>query len=266
MEETKKTVTINKDELASLPVVDYTNGIVLVDKEEGIEEIAKFLSGQKIIGFDTETKPSFRRGQINKVSLLQLSTHEECFLIRLNKVGLPESIKKILEDPNILKIGLSIHDDFHSLRKICELEPDGFVELQSFVKNFNIQDNSLARIYGILFGHRISKGQRLTNWEAEELTEHQQGYAALDALACIQIYEHLLSGKFKPEESPYYRIVEPPVQPAPVSVEEKKEEEKEAEEKKPKEKKKAKAKKRSPRKKKKTAASKTESQDIKKTE
>ncbi len=212
MENTQKTVSISKDELAELPVVEYRNSIIVVDNEDNISKAVEILAKQKIIGFDTETKPNFKRGQVNRVSLLQLSTHDECYLIRLNKVGLPDTIKDILENPNILKIGLSIHDDFHSLNKLRTLNPDGFIELQTFVKDFNIHDNSLARIYAILFGQRISKGQRLTNWETEELTEHQQAYAALDAFACIEIYEYLSSGKFKAEDSKYYRILEPPIQ------------------------------------------------------
>lgn len=178
---------------------------MVIDTPDQVEQVASVLRKENIIGFDTETKPSFKRGQLNKVALLQLSTHKECFLIRLNKLGMPDSIKEILEDENILKIGLSIHDDFHSLNKICEIDPKGFIELQGFVKDYKIADNSLARIYGILFNKRISKGQRLTNWEADELSIHQQEYASLDALACIKIYETLLNGAFNAEQSPYYR-------------------------------------------------------------
>lgn len=203
--EINKIVSISKEELAELPMESYTNGIILVDSPSQVEQAASILKNETLIGFDTETKPSFKRGQLNKVALLQLSTHNQCFLIRLNKLGMPESIKEILENENILKIGLSIHDDFHSLNKICSIEPKGFVELQGFVKDYKIADNSLARIYAILFNKRISKGQRLTNWEADELTIHQQEYASLDALACINIYETLLQGKFKAEDSPYYR-------------------------------------------------------------
>lgn len=208
MEEEKeinKIVSITKEELAELPMESYTNGIIVVDTPEQVEQVASVLRNENLIGFDTETKPSFKRGQLNKVALLQLSTHNECFLIRLNKLGMPESIKDILEDENILKIGLSIHDDFHSLNKICAIDPKGFIELQGFVKDYKIADNSLARIYGILFNKRISKGQRLTNWEADELSIHQQEYASLDALACINIYETLMQGRFNPEHSPYYR-------------------------------------------------------------
>lgn len=206
-EEVKKTVTISKEELAQLPLVTYSGNIRLVDTEELAEEAAKELRNETEIGFDTETKPSFKRGQTNNVALLQLSTHTVCYLFRLNKIGLPHCVKKILEDEKIVKIGVSIHDDFHNLHKLYSLEPAGFIDLQSFVKKYNINDNSLARIYAILFGHRISKGQRLTNWEADTLSSGQQHYAALDALACIRIYDYLLSGNFNPLESPYLREI-----------------------------------------------------------
>ncbi len=191
-------------------MVTFTGSIFLVDSEEKALEAAEILRQERILGFDTETKPSFKRGQTNNVALLQLSTHSSTFLIRLNHIGLPEPIKMILEDDSILKIGVSIHDDFHNLNKLYPLTPAGFIDLQSFVKDFGIADNSLARIYAILFGTRISKGQRLTNWEADELTAHQQAYAALDALACIEIYEHLIAGNFVAEKSMFYRIIETP--------------------------------------------------------
>lgn len=206
----KKAATITKQELAELPMVSYEGTIILVDSSEKAEEAALELRKETLIGFDTETKPSFKRGQTNNVALLQLSTRSSCYLFRLNHIGLCDGIKQLLEDPSILKVGVSIHDDFHNLRKLYSLAPDGFIDLQNFVKDFSIADNSLARIYGILFGERISKGQRLTNWEADELTAHQQAYAALDALACVRIYDHLTAGRFNPEESPYYREIEPP--------------------------------------------------------
>lgn len=206
----KRAATITKQELSALPMETFAGSIFLVDSEEKAAEAAEILSKEKILGFDTETKPSFKRGQTNNVALLQLSTHSSTFLIRLNQIGLPEQIKSILENERILKIGVSIHDDFHNLNKLYHLIPAGFIDLQSFVKDFGIADNSLARIYAILFGLRISKGQRLTNWEADELTAHQQAYAALDALACIDIYEHLVAGNFIAEKSTFYRIIETP--------------------------------------------------------
>ena len=201
-------ISITKQELAALPAAKFPGEVVLVDKPAQIPQVAEALYAETIIGFDTETKPSFRRGQTNHVSLLQLSTHTTCYLIRLNHLGLPEPIRDVLENPDIIKVGVSVHDDFHNLHKISDLNPKGFVELQSYVKDFEILDNSLSRIYGILFGKRISKGQRLTNWEAAELTVHQQEYAALDAYSCIGIYEYLQKGVFNPAASPYYRVIE----------------------------------------------------------
>lgn len=207
MEEKQKIITISKEELSTLPAAAYEGRIVLIDTPEAAKDAAKKLSKEKYIGFDTETKPSFKRGQSHTVALLQLSSHTECYLFRLNHIGLTEEVKNILEDANIIKIGLSIHDDFHNLNKICSLTPAGFIDLQQYVKKFLIADNSLARIYAILFDHRISKGQRLTNWEAEELTPHQQCYAALDALACIRIFDHLEAGLFDPMQSRHLKEI-----------------------------------------------------------
>jgi ribonuclease D len=205
-------VSISKEDLAELPAAIYNKRIYLVDTEEEAEKAAEKLRMSDVIGFDTETRPAFRSGQSYTVALMQLATREECYLIRLKHIGLPESIKKILEDPEILKIGLSIRDDFHSLHKAFELNPAGFIDLQQFVKQYAIVDNSLSRIYGILFNHRISKGQRLTNWEADQLTQHQQEYAALDALACITIYDKLTQNGFDPKNSPYYKLIYDPSQ------------------------------------------------------
>lgn len=196
-------VTISKQQLADLPAAAYTGKAIVVDTEEAAGKAAEVLRGADIIGFDTETKPSFKRGATYNVALLQLSTREVCFLIRLNRIGLPRPIHEILEDPSLLKVGVSIHDDFRNLQKVYDLDPDGFIDLQNFVKNFGIVDNSLSRIYAVLFGKRISKGQRLTNWEASELTAHQCDYAALDAMSCIEIYERLRTEGFNPASSPY---------------------------------------------------------------
>ena len=114
-----------------------------------------------------------------------------------------EVLKDLLEDNRDTKIGLSIHDDFRNLRKICNIEPGGFIELQEFATRWDIADKSLSKLYGILFGQRLSKAQRLSNWEADQLADSQQHYAALDAFACIRIYQHLARGLFDPAKSPY---------------------------------------------------------------
>lgn len=116
---------------------------------------------------------------------------------------MPESLKELLEDKEKIKVGLSIHDDFRNLHKTYDFEPRGFIELQTFVTRWHIIDKSLSKLYGILFGQRLSKSQRLSNWESETLADSQQHYAALDANACIQIYRRLNDGLFDPDSSPY---------------------------------------------------------------
>lgn len=194
---------ITKEQLSQLPTVSFPGRSILINTIADAKAAMAFLMRQQIVGFDTETRPSFRKGQPHKVALLQLSTNEECFLIRLNQLGMFESLKNFLENENILKIGLSLKDDFHSLMRLGEFNHAGFIELQTYVKEFDIADNSLQKIYGIIFGERISKSQRLTNWEANELTEAQQSYASLDAWACLKIFNHLKQGKFNPDECKY---------------------------------------------------------------
>lgn len=203
-------VSIPKDKIGNLPLAQLRGEISVIDKEELVEDAIAVLREHDFIGFDTETKPSFKKGQINHVALVQLSTPSHSFLFRTNLIGLHPALIEILEDENITKVGLSIHDDFHNLNKIQPIEPKSFIDLQSFVKGFKIADNSLSRLYAILFDERISKGQRLTNWEAESLTPAQQVYAALDAQACLSIYNYLISGKFNPSESKY--LVYPPIE------------------------------------------------------
>ena len=201
-------ITINKDTLATLPTVTFPGQITVIDSIEDAAEALAQLRKHHVVGFDTETKPSFRKGRTNTVSLIQISTDSHCYLFRINHIGFCDEIRAFMEDPSVAKIGLSLKDDFHVLHKIAEFTPAGFIDLQEFVKNFLITDCSLQKIYGIIFNQRISKSQRLSNWEAESLTQSQQIYASIDAWACLRIYTHLQSGGFKPAESPYLTQIE----------------------------------------------------------
>lgn len=186
--------TLTKEELAAMPAETYTGRIELVQTMPAAQKAMRFLMDCSLVGFDTETRPSFRKGQLHNVALMQLSTDNICFLIRLNRLGLFDELREFLETDKITKIGLSTKDDFGVLNRLGHVEPKGFIELQSLVKQYGIGEASLSKIYGVLYGKRISKGQRLTNWEATELTAAQQRYAALDARACLKIY-HTLTGK-----------------------------------------------------------------------
>jgi ribonuclease D len=183
--------SIDKDELAELPLIQFEGKINLVESREDYLASVKYLSQQTLLGFDTETKPAFKKGEYNEVALLQLSTNDHAFLFRLNKIGLGNALKGILENPEIQKIGVAIRDDIKSLQKLNHFKPGGFIELQDHVKDFGIQDFSLKKISAIVLGCRISKSQRVTNWEAQDLTEAQQIYAATDAWISHRIFESL---------------------------------------------------------------------------
>lgn len=183
--------TIDNDELAILPLIQFEGEIKLVESKEDYQASVDYLSRQNILGFDTETRPAFKKGVVYEVALLQLATKERAFLFRLNKIGLPNGLKGILENPDIKKIGVAIRDDIKGLQKLNKFTPGGFVELQDRVKDYGIQDFSLKKLSAIVLGYRISKAQRVTNWEAPELTEAQQIYAATDAWISHRIYESL---------------------------------------------------------------------------
>lgn len=183
--------TITKEELAKLTQEVFTGRIIVVQNESEAIKAVSYLEKATAVGFDTETRPAFRKGVTHKIALMQLSTEDTCFLFRLNNIGLPDCLANVLENPAIKKVGLSLKDDFSAIHKRKALALANFIELQSFVKDYGIEDNGLQRIYGILFGKRISKGQRLSNWEADVLSDAQKMYAAIDAWACLRIYNEL---------------------------------------------------------------------------
>jgi ribonuclease D len=183
--------SITKEEISALDTEEFKGRIHVVDNLEDSDKAVACLSRSKWIGFDTETRPTFKKGNINSVALIQLATNERCFLFRLNKIGFVPSLLNLLSDQEILKIGLSLRDDFMSMGRRLKFTPRGFIDLQKIVSQHDIEDISLQKIYALLFQKKISKSQRLTNWEAEVLSEAQKKYAALDAWACLKIYEKL---------------------------------------------------------------------------
>ena len=193
----------DKARIANLPCAVFGGKIVVVVSETEAEKAVDYLLAQPIIGIDTETRPSFRRGTNYKVSLLQVSSHEVCFLFRLNHIGMCAPIMRLLETETVLKVGLSLHDDIAALRKLKLFNPGNFYDVQKHVSEIGIEDLSLQKIYANLFGEKISKSQRLTNWEADILSEKQKVYAATDAWSCIIIYEELV----RLEETGDYKLI-----------------------------------------------------------
>lgn len=194
---------IDKTLINGMPVVVFPGTIDVIDVPEKVDAAVAILRKEKIVGFDTETRPSFKKGVSHKVALLQLSTHTHSFLFRLNRIGIPDTLAQFLADGSVLKIGLSVKDDFHALRARTEVTPAGFVEIQTMCGEMGIEEKGLQKIYALLFSEKISKSQQCSNWENDTLSESQQAYASIDAWACVRIYEYLENLKKNGE----YRII-----------------------------------------------------------
>lgn len=182
---------IEKSEIANMPTALFQGRIITIDTIAEADKALKAISAERIVGLDTETRPSFKKGVQYNVSLLQISTNDTCFLFRLNRIGVPPSLIDFLENEDIIKVGLSLHDDYQALSKRKRFNAGSFLDLQKYVVAFGIEEMSLQKIYAIIFGKRISKSQQLTNWDADVLTDKQKLYAATDAWACLTIYNHL---------------------------------------------------------------------------
>ena len=189
---------ISNEDTAKLPAVLFDGPIVIVDDEKQGEAACRDLASSPVLGFDTETRPSFKAGVTYRVALLQLSTPRRCYLFRLNRMRFEKQLVKLLENKAILKIGADVAGDLRSLRQIRHFRDGGFVDLQGIAPEWGIGEKSLRKLSAIVLGQRVSKAQRLSNWEAATLTDKQQLYAATDAWVCIRIYEQLLRTPKKP--------------------------------------------------------------------
>ena len=195
---------IAKADIAQMPTELFGGRIIVVHSTADVEKAAGYLKSFPIVGLDTETRPSFAKGRAYEVALMQVSTEDTCFLFRLNYIGMPDALVDFLQDSRQLKVGLSLKDDIQRLQAKHKFTPRGFLDLQDYVKEMGIEAQSLQKIYALLFGKKISKSQRLTNWEADVLTDRQKGYAATDAWTCVRIYKYLEELRRRQN----YRIIE----------------------------------------------------------
>lgn len=194
--------SITLDSISQLPRRQFEGKIIIADSLSGMHDIMKMIDGRKLLGFDTETKPSFKKGlPPHKAALLQLADDDVCYIIRLNKTGLPDELISLLSNKSITKIGLAVKDDYSALSKIRSLNPAGFIDLQKYAENFGIEDKSLKKLAAITLGIRISKSQQTSNWEIQNLSESQLIYAATDAWICLQIYKRLKEMESKYDSS-----------------------------------------------------------------
>lgn len=181
----------DKKDIASLPRVLFEGRIIVIQTETEADKAVRYLLSQPLLGFDTETRPTFRPGPMYPVALLQVATRDTCFLFRLNQMGLPDPLVRLLSDNQVPKVALSWQDDTGQLMRRRKFKMGRFVELQKYVHDFGIEDMSLQKLYANVFGQKVSKSQQLSNWEADTLTEAQKRYAATDAWACVMLYEEL---------------------------------------------------------------------------
>lgn len=184
---------ISKDLLQWMPVAAFEGEVVVVDRPDQVAPAVDYLRAQRVIGVDTESRPSFQRGIHYPTALVQIATHERCYLFRLTHIGMPQELADIFADPAICKVGLAFKDDINGLRRRRNFTPANCIDIQSMVPRYGILDLGLQKIFAICFGKKISKSQQLTNWENSHLTPEQARYASTDAWATLLIYEDLLA-------------------------------------------------------------------------
>lgn len=182
---------ITKEEVAELELIQYEGPITLIQTEEEFRKEAETICSQSILGFDTETRPSFKKGKMYPTSLIQLSSPEHAWLIRVSSLGYPKQLLELLSDEGVMKVGTGLNDDIRRMRSDFLFEPGGFLDLQTYVEAFKIGEKGLKKLSAIVLGYRISKAQQVSNWDANILTEAQLRYAATDAWICLEIYNEL---------------------------------------------------------------------------
>jgi len=184
---------ISKEEVAALELIQYEGPIQVLDTLEAFEKAIREMAREPVLGFDTETRPSFKKGKVYPTSIIQIATLEQAWIIRVGRMGYPATLLELLSGETPVKIGLGLQDDLRRLRADFQFEPRGFLDLQHYVEAFRIDEKGLKKISGIVLNRRISKSQQVSNWDADVLSEAQLRYAATDAWICLMIYNSLRS-------------------------------------------------------------------------
>ena len=186
-------ITISTEEINNLPLKCFDGKILLVSSHDDVVKVFKEINKHDVVGFDTETRPSFHKGQHYNVALLQLALPSKVFLVRLNETGITEEMIHFFENPKILKAGVGVRDDIRIMQKLKRFKAEGFTELTSLSKEVGLQVESVKKLTALLLGFRISKSAQTSNWEATSLNEKQISYAATDAWVCLEIYRKLVA-------------------------------------------------------------------------
>ncbi len=183
---------MTKEQIDELPISGFKGRITVVNTPESAERAASALRRHRILGFDTETKPNFRKGQKqNPIALIQLSAESHAFLFRVVKTGMTPGLKSVLESPDILKIGQALKHELATMKKELGVAGRGFIDLLDIGHTLGFEPKSVKGVAAIFLRIRISKSMQVTNWEREYLSSKQLRYAATDAWACLEIYRVL---------------------------------------------------------------------------
>lgn len=183
--------TISKEEIRLLTKKTFEGRVIIIDTFSAFRKFIPVIKQEKLWGFDTESRPAFKKGTFNKPALVQFANEAYAFLFRLNRIGLPAELVNIIEDHEILKIGVALHEDLKDLGLYKKIKPAGFTDLQKYAGQFGIESKGLNKLTAIVLKFRISKSQQVTDWERRELTPQQISYAATDAWVCFRIFNEL---------------------------------------------------------------------------
>lgn len=186
---------MSKDEINACPMERWTGPVSVVRTKDELAAATPKLAGHSLLGFDTETRPAYKKGESYPPSLLQLANDEEVFIFQFKHLGLAKPLRNILADPAIIKAGVGLDYDIRELNKMSSFKAAGFVDLGDIAKKANIKNHGLRGLAAVLLGFRISKGAQTSNWAKDVLAPHQVQYAATDAWVGRKLYLTLEQAK-----------------------------------------------------------------------
>jgi len=172
---------MSKAEINACPMQQWTGPVSVIRSAAELETAVDKLAGHALLGFDTETRPAYTKGESYPPALLQLASADEVFIFQLKHLGLARPLQTILADPAVTKAGVSLAYDIRELNKISPFTAAGFADLGDIAKRAGIKNHGLRGLAAVLLGFRISKGAQTSNWAKDELTPQQIQYAATDA-------------------------------------------------------------------------------------
>ena len=185
-------LSITKEAIAELPLIKFDGQIHVINNHKEMFRAIKKLKEQGIVGFDTEKKPTFKKGQYHPTALIQLSTATEVFLFRINKIGLHDDLIMLFESDKIAKIGVGMRADVMELKRIRTFTQNNCIDLNDLMPTLGVEKIGIRNLVAIILEKRVSKNQQVSNWENAELTRSQQQYAATDAWVCYEMYVLLI--------------------------------------------------------------------------